>query len=96
MGPVDVDRNGSEVLGREECLDAVGDSGWNVVVIGVAWEVPDAGIDPGERVRLARWVPSADDRVMGISTQLASGRRIVAGVTRDWQPMVPAIQGAKT
>lgn len=134
---MEVDRNGLEVLGREECLRLLGTatlgriglssgalptvlpvnfrldsgrvlirtgrgskldaatqdavvafeaddfdpmyhSGWSVVVTGVAHEVTDpdelAALPP-----LARWARRGDGRVMAISTELVTGRRIVSG-----------------
>lgn len=69
-------------------------SGWSVVVVGVARELSDAevdDIDPGERVRLARWATGAEDRMVAISCQLVSGRRIVPGFTPDHRlPMATA------
>ena len=151
-GGVEVDRNGLEVLGREECLRLlglatigrvgvcsaalpsvlpvnfrlVGDrilfrtgrgskldvatrnevvafevddfdvfdrSGWSVVVVGVARELSDdevESIDPADRVRVARWAPGPGDRMVAISCELVSGRRIVAGLTPHQRlPMAP-------
>jgi hypothetical protein len=142
-GPMEVDRNGLEVLGSEECLrllgratigriglssaalptvlpvnfrlvgdrilfrtgrgskldaatcnavvafevdefDVVDRSGWSVVVVGVARDLSEdelAEIDPGERLRVARWTPGGNDRMVAISCELVSGRRIVRGLT---------------
>ncbi len=142
---MEVDRNGLEVLGREECLrllrtatigrigltaDAlpsvlpvnfllVGDrilfrtgqgskldaatrnavvafevddfdvydrTGWSVVVVGVARDLSDdevQAIEPADRVRVARWAPVPEDRMVAVSCELVSGRRIVPGVTAD-------------
>jgi len=134
---MEVDRNGLEVLGRDECLrllatatlgrigvtsdalptvlpvnfrfdgtrivfrtgvgsklDAATDNavvafevdeidprqrtGWSVVVTGMAREL----IDPEERAEaqrlpIERWAPGLNHRVVAISTEIVSGRRIV-------------------
>jgi hypothetical protein len=149
---VEVDRNGLEVLGRDECLrllatatigrvglssaalpsvlpvnfrlvgdrvlfrtspgskldgatrnavvafevddfDLIEHTGWSVVVIGVARELSEdelADLDPRDRVRVARWVPGPDDRMVAIFCELVSGRRIVPGVTADERLPAPA------
>jgi uncharacterized protein len=149
---VEVDRNGLEVLGRDECLrllatatigrvglssaalpsvlpvnfrlvddrvlfrtgrgskldaatrnavvafevddfDLVENTGWSVVVTGVAHELSDGeigGIDPTDRVRVARWVPGPDDRMVAITCELVSGRRIVPGLTLEERLLTPA------
>lgn len=136
-GDVDVDRNGLQVLDRDECLGLLGNavigrlglssgalpvvlpvnfllddervlvrtspgtkldralagavvafevddfdasrhSGWSVLVTGVATVVdsPDE-LARIERLPLARWAPGRDERVIAISTELVTGRRIV-------------------
>ena len=52
-------------------------TGWSVSVTGLARVVDD----PAERAALekapiARWAPSKGERIIGISTELVSGRRI--------------------
>jgi hypothetical protein len=139
VSQVEVDRNGLEVLGRDECLrllatatlgrvavtsgalptvlpvnfrfdgrqilfrtgvgtkldaatdnavvafevdeiDPVAHTGWSVVVTGVARELTDARqLAEAQGPPLARWAPGADHRVVAISTDLVSGRRIVPG-----------------
>jgi nitroimidazol reductase NimA-like FMN-containing flavoprotein (pyridoxamine 5'-phosphate oxidase superfamily) len=59
-------------------IDPAGRTGWSVMVTGVAQEVTDAG----ERQRLVehvspRWVPGDDGRVVAITMELVSGRRIL-------------------
>ncbi len=59
-------------------VDPATESGWSVVVTGMAREVKDptelAGL---ERLPLARWASGYDRRVVSISVDLVSGRRIV-------------------
>ena len=140
MSAVEVDRNGLQVLDREECLrllssvtlgrvgltdDAlpvvlavnfrlVGDrvvfrtgagtkldaatctavvafeadaietfshTGWSVVVTGVAREVVDsAQLAAFAGANIPRWAPTGNGRVVDVSTELVSGRRIVPGL----------------
>ena len=58
-------------------MDPLWHSGWSVVVTGVAHEVTD----PDERAELAdvgipRWAASAGDRIVVVSTEVISGRRM--------------------
>ena len=144
MGGVDVDRNGLEILDRDECLrllgtatlgrmglssgttpmvlpvnfrldgerilvrtgrgtkldaalrnavvafeaddfDPVYHSGWSVVVTGVAREVTDPG-ELDDLPPVARWAPRGDTRVVAVSTELVSGRRILAGLQNGAEP----------
>jgi nitroimidazol reductase NimA-like FMN-containing flavoprotein (pyridoxamine 5'-phosphate oxidase superfamily) len=62
-------------------LDPLSHTGWSVVVTGLAHEVTD----PEERERLDAgrlpfWAPSAGDRIVAISTEMISGRRILPAV----------------
>jgi nitroimidazol reductase NimA-like FMN-containing flavoprotein (pyridoxamine 5'-phosphate oxidase superfamily) len=59
-------------------VDAARRTGWSVVVTGVARELtrPDELADAGRRP-LTRWAPGADHRVVAISTDMVSGRRIL-------------------
>lgn len=52
-------------------------SGWSVVVTGVARALTDVGLAEAQRLALARWAPGEDHRIVAISTELVSGRRIV-------------------
>lgn len=63
-------------------FDPMHHSGWSVVVTGVTSEITD----PAELARLraaglARWAPHGDGRVIAISTELVSGRRVGPGIT---------------
>ena len=61
-------------------MDPLAHTGWSVVVTGVARELQAAERDALRSVPLARWAPDTDGRVVAISTDLVSGRRIVAGL----------------
>ena len=62
-------------------IDPVAHTGWSVMVTGMARELTDTGELAAARTPpLARWAPGEDHRVIAISTELVSGRRIVAGL----------------
>jgi len=62
-------------------IDPVAHTGWSVMVTGVARELTDPGELAAARTPpLARWAPGNDHRVIAISTELVSGRRIVPGL----------------
>ncbi|MCU1461116.1 MAG: hypothetical protein JWO37_1191 [Acidimicrobiales bacterium] len=135
---MEVDRNGLEVLGRDECLrllafatlgrigftsgalptvlpinfhldgdrilvrtgrgskldaalrnavvafevddfDPIYHSGWSVAVTGIATEITDpTELDQARQQPVARWAPGDEDAVIAITTELVSGRRIIA------------------
>jgi nitroimidazol reductase NimA-like FMN-containing flavoprotein (pyridoxamine 5'-phosphate oxidase superfamily) len=52
-------------------------SGWSVVVTGVARALTDVALAEVQRMALTRWAPGGGDRIVAISTDLVSGRRIV-------------------
>ena len=60
-------------------IDPVDQTGWSVLITGVAREVTDLDELAALRAQpLARWAPHGpDDRVMAISTELVDGRRIL-------------------
>jgi nitroimidazol reductase NimA-like FMN-containing flavoprotein (pyridoxamine 5'-phosphate oxidase superfamily) len=63
-------------------IDALGHTGWSVIVQGVAREITDPDkVADTQRRQLARWAPGGDDRVVAISTEIVSGRRIVPGLS---------------
>ncbi|MFP5369160.1 MAG: pyridoxamine 5'-phosphate oxidase family protein [Actinomycetes bacterium] len=65
-------------------FDPLYHSGWSVVVTGVAREVTDPGeLHAMRSAPVARWAPQGDGRVVAISTEMVSGRRIP----------VPAVRG---
>ena len=67
-----------------DSFDSMYHSGWSVVVTGVTSEVTD----PDELAALrtapiAHWASHGDDRVVAISTELVSGRRVGPEVLDD-------------
>jgi nitroimidazol reductase NimA-like FMN-containing flavoprotein (pyridoxamine 5'-phosphate oxidase superfamily) len=59
-------------------VDPVTHTGWSVVVTGVTRELTDPDeLAEAQREPLARWAPGADHRMVAISTEVVSGRRIV-------------------
>jgi nitroimidazol reductase NimA-like FMN-containing flavoprotein (pyridoxamine 5'-phosphate oxidase superfamily) len=62
-------------------IDPVAHTGWSVMVTGMARELTDAGeLAVALTPPLARWAPGNEHRVIAISTELVSGRRIVPGL----------------
>jgi nitroimidazol reductase NimA-like FMN-containing flavoprotein (pyridoxamine 5'-phosphate oxidase superfamily) len=62
-------------------IDPVAHTGWSVLVTGVARELTGPGeLAEADVPPLARWAPEGEDRVIAISTELVSGRRIVPGL----------------
>jgi nitroimidazol reductase NimA-like FMN-containing flavoprotein (pyridoxamine 5'-phosphate oxidase superfamily) len=59
-------------------MDALAHEGWSVVVTGMTREVVDpTELETLEVGRIPRWAPSGDGRVIAISCDLVSGRRLV-------------------
>jgi uncharacterized protein len=66
-------------------IDPVAHTGWSVMVTGIARELTDPGELAGARTPpLAHWAPGGDHRVVAISTELVSGRRIVPGLAATY------------
>lgn len=64
-------------------FDPLYHSGWSVVVTGVAREVTDPGeLASLKSAPLARWAPRGNGRIVAISTEVVSGRRIAAPASR--------------
>ncbi len=62
-------------------IDPVAHTGWSVMVTGMARELTDPGeLAVARTPPLARWAPGDEHRVIAISTELVSGRRIVPGL----------------
>lgn len=61
-------------------IDRMEHGGWSVQVIGVARRVTE-GKELAELsdVSIARWAPLGDDHLVAISTEIVTGRRILAG-----------------
>lgn len=59
-------------------MDPFEHSGWSVVVTGIARELDEVEAesltDP-----IARWAPDPDGRIVAISPELVSGRRLIGG-----------------
>jgi uncharacterized protein len=63
-------------------IDPLAHTGWSVVVRGVARELTDPDELAEAQTRpLASWAPGEDHRVLAISPEIVSGRRIVPGVS---------------
>jgi nitroimidazol reductase NimA-like FMN-containing flavoprotein (pyridoxamine 5'-phosphate oxidase superfamily) len=58
-------------------MDPLWHSGWSVVVTGVAREVTDPDrLSELEAANIPRWTPNHADRVIQVSTEMVSGRRL--------------------
>jgi uncharacterized protein len=59
-------------------IDVESETGWSVVVTGMAEEVVDpAELAEAGTLPLVRWAPGPDSRIVAISPDLVSGRRIL-------------------
>jgi nitroimidazol reductase NimA-like FMN-containing flavoprotein (pyridoxamine 5'-phosphate oxidase superfamily) len=58
-------------------IDPTERAGWSVVVTGVAREVPPDEAAAVDLSGLDRWAPGEDGRVIAISLEVVSGRRVV-------------------
>jgi len=68
----------SVVAFEVDAMDPAAHTGWSVLVTGFAREVTSAFELDSLRVdRIPRWAPAGDGRVVSISTDLVSGRRLV-------------------
>jgi uncharacterized protein len=66
-------------------IDPVAHTGWSVMITGIARELTDPGeLAAAGTPPLARWAPGGDHRVIAISTELVSGRRIVPGLAAPY------------
>lgn len=58
-------------------FDPMNHSGWSVVVTGVARAITDENeLQTLDAVPIARWAPRGNGRVVSISTDMVSGRRL--------------------
>jgi nitroimidazol reductase NimA-like FMN-containing flavoprotein (pyridoxamine 5'-phosphate oxidase superfamily) len=60
-----------------DAIDPEAQAGWSVVVVGVAHRVRDDEVDPVERSRITRWATRPGDRLVAISTEMVTGRRLL-------------------
>lgn len=59
-------------------FDAAAHTGWSILVRGIASELTEPGeLAAARRLDLPRWAPSSGDRIVAVSIELVSGRRIV-------------------
>jgi hypothetical protein len=59
-------------------FDAAAHTGWSVLVTGVASEVTDPDeLEAARGLQLPRWAPSPGDRIVAVTIEFVSGRRVV-------------------
>jgi hypothetical protein len=62
-------------------MDPFSHAGWSVVVTGLASRVRDpARLARLQQANVPRWAPSGPDRLVEVSTEMVTGRRIVPGL----------------
>ena len=75
---LDAATRGSVVAFEVDAMDPFEHTGWSVMVTGVARQVTEAAeLDAVRPERVARWAPLGDDRVVSVSTDMITGRRIL-------------------
>ncbi|MET0729523.1 MAG: pyridoxamine 5'-phosphate oxidase family protein [Acidimicrobiales bacterium] len=58
-------------------MDPLWHTGWSVVVTGVASEVTDpVELRAAEAANIARWAPVGPSRIVAVTTEMVSGRRL--------------------
>lgn len=70
---------GAVVAFQSDCVDAETRSGWSVVVVGRAEEVTDPALRRRAEDQLVPWAGAPRDRVVVISLEQVTGRRLMAG-----------------
>lgn len=74
---LDAATNNTVVGFEADDFDPEAHTGWSVMVTGVAREVSDRDeLSATQDLQLPRWAPSEDSRVIAVSIELVSGRRI--------------------
>ena len=72
-----------------DTFDAMYHAGWSVVVTGMATEVTDPGeLDRLSSLPITRWAPTGNGRLVAISTDIVSGRRLVPGLVGSGRAIV--------
>lgn len=65
-------------------VDAMSHTGWSVVATGLAREITDqAELDALDPSSIPRWAPQDSHRVVAISTEMVSGRRLAPSTHTD-------------
>lgn len=71
---------GTVVAFEVDDVDPLYHAGWSVLVTGVARRASDLDEQVARHeLHVPRWAPEGDDRVVAISTDVVTGRRLVAG-----------------
>jgi nitroimidazol reductase NimA-like FMN-containing flavoprotein (pyridoxamine 5'-phosphate oxidase superfamily) len=70
----------SVVAFEADQMEPAWNAGWSVVVTGVARVLTDPGeVVAAQHPSLVRWAPADDDRIVAISPDVVSGRRVFPG-----------------
>ncbi len=84
---LDAATRGAVVAFEVDEVDPMEHTGWSVVVTGIAEEVPPAGLaGPILSSAIPRWAPRGASRILFLSTEIVSGRRIVHHPTEVVEP----------
>lgn len=74
---LDAATRGAVIAFEADAVDPVDHTGWSVVVTGIAEELdPAEWADPIMASAIPRWAPEGDARLVALSTEVVSGRRI--------------------
>lgn len=76
---LDAALRGTVVAFEADDVDPLYHAGWSVLVQGVAHADDTVDRVASDGSTVPRWVPGRDERLVSISTDVVSGRRIVAG-----------------
>lgn len=74
---LDAAARGAVIAFEVDSVDPIGHTGWSVVVTGIAHEATTNGwVDPIVASAIPRWAPAGASRVLQLSSDIISGRRI--------------------
>jgi hypothetical protein len=74
---LDAATNDAVVAFEVDSFDAFEHTGWSVNLIGVARDLDRVlGALPFDRTRIPRWAPRGDERVVAVTAEFLTGRRI--------------------
>jgi nitroimidazol reductase NimA-like FMN-containing flavoprotein (pyridoxamine 5'-phosphate oxidase superfamily) len=84
---LDAATRGAVIAFEVDACDPETQTGWSVVVTGVAHDTPSNDwAEPILSAAIPRWAPEGSTRVLHLSTDIISGRRIPPPVVRRAEP----------